>query len=119
MRSLAPSMTLTCTLIVSPGLKAGMSSRSDALSTKSSVFMSETLPCGRRLRAAARAVGALTVNQADGFGHLGASRSRWERTGRPRTAGDNWSIVPDPVQAVKSPQIADPPYLAVTWANGK
>jgi hypothetical protein len=33
-------------LIVSPGLKAGRSSRSDVLSTKSSVFMSETLPCG-------------------------------------------------------------------------
>src|SRR5690625_4432849 len=41
MRSLAPSMTFTCTLTVSPGPKTGMSSRSDALSTKSSVFISE------------------------------------------------------------------------------
>src|ERR1700733_5389624 len=68
MRSLAPSITLTCTLIVSPGLKAGMSSRSDSLSTKSSVFISETLPCGSRLRAAAHAADVWAVKLADGFG---------------------------------------------------
>src|ERR1700742_4452690 len=71
MRSLAPSITLTCTLMVSPGLKAGMSSRSDALSTKSSVFMSETLPCGSRLRAAGHAAGVWAVKLADGFGLSG------------------------------------------------
>src|SRR4051812_7156814 len=42
MRSLEPSTTFTCTLMVSPGPKAGMSSRSDALSTKSSVFIGDT-----------------------------------------------------------------------------
>src|ERR1700748_3165726 len=117
MRSLAPSITLTCTLIVSPGLNAGISSRSDDLSTKSSVFISTDTSLQSRLRADAHAVDAWTVTKADGFGHLGASRSRRERTGRPTAPGDNWSIVPDRDQAVKSSRIADPAY-PVTWANG-
>ncbi|SHU91083.1 Uncharacterised protein [Mycobacteroides abscessus subsp. abscessus] len=41
-RSLEPSITLTCTLMVSPGRKSGTSSRSDAWSTKSSVFIGDT-----------------------------------------------------------------------------
>ncbi|SGO30634.1 Uncharacterised protein [Mycobacterium tuberculosis] len=44
---MAPSITLTCTLMVSPGLNAGMSSRNDGLSTKSSRFIGNDHPWGR------------------------------------------------------------------------
>src|ERR1700735_1525212 len=68
MRSLAPSMTLTWTLIVSPGWKAGRSSRSDVLSTKSSVFMSEDTSLRSRLRAAADRCERVGRQLSHGFG---------------------------------------------------
>src|ERR1700743_3746055 len=117
-RSLAPSMTFTWTLIVSPGLKAGRSSRSDVLSTKSSVFMSEDTSLRSRLRAAADRCERVGSQLSQGFRALGASRGRRERAVRPTTAGDNWSIVPDPAHAAKSRRIAVPHRPAVTWANG-
>src|ERR1700743_3448398 len=117
-RSLAPSMTFTWTLIVSPGLKAGRSSRSDVLSTKSSVFMSEDTSLRSRLRAAAHRCEQVSRQPSRWLGHLGASRGRRERTVRPTTAGDNWSIVPDRAHAAKSRRIAAAADPIVTWANG-
>jgi hypothetical protein len=60
-------------LTVSPGAKAGMSSRSDALSTMSSVFIAETLPRGSRLPTGPHAGARADGNRADGFGHIVAS----------------------------------------------
>ena len=69
MRSLVPSMTLTCTLTVSPGLKSGMSSRSDAWSTKSSVFIGDTSLLFA-VRGQRRASQCVTRRRADGFGRI-------------------------------------------------
>src|SRR5437588_2400145 len=101
MRSLAPSMTLTCTLIVSPGLKAGRSSRSDVLSTKSSVFIRRHfLAVAATCRCSPLRAGEQATQPMDS--DIWESRGgRW-RAGRPTSAGDNWSIVPDRAHAAKS-----------------
>src|SRR6202034_973641 len=114
-----PSMTLTCTLIVSPGWKAERSSRSDVLSTKSSVFMSEDTSLRSRLRAAAHRCEQVGRHLSRWvWGIWVRSRGRRKRAVRPTTAGDNWSIVPDRAHAAKSRRIAAAPDPAVTWANG-
>src|ERR1700687_5219479 len=71
MRSLEPAITFTCTFTVSPGLKAGISSRSDVWSTKSSVFIGDT---SLLVAAAGSCTHGLTRcgRRADGFGCIWA-----------------------------------------------
>src|SRR5690349_7120469 len=96
MRSLAPSMTLTCTFTVSPALKSGMSSRSDDWSRKSSVFIGDSSLAVHMVAAN----GGLAGGYAEACGP-----HRWVRAYLVRIAADgstvsarrtdNWSIVPD------------------------
>src|SRR6478736_4708385 len=84
MRSLEPSMTLTCTFTVSPG-------------TKSSMFIGDT----SLLLAAAGSDRGVTRGRADLFGRI------WGVSQRAVVAhADNCSIVPDGLQSLKSSEIA-------------
>src|SRR5215211_5942632 len=89
MRSLELSITFTCTLTVSPGPKAGMSSRRDVWSTKSSVFIGTTSSRSRLYGTCLRAVHEAVAEPMDSG--VVVFRAAQSYLG----CADNCSIVPD------------------------
>ena len=104
-RSLLPSTTRTCTFNVSPGAKAGTSSRTLAASTRSVGFMA------RQLRDSPQG------NQQDTRSPTPAPRASAPRPARPPRRGDEVGATLDrPGQRLRAPPARDPGVVAAIAA---